>query len=194
MKCRGFTVRGEECKNNVVVSDGEVSDYCRFHKVVANLPRPDCCCVCTDPLDTEPAPLECGHWVHRDCIVKSAKAECPLCRATLSRLGRTAMKEIQRLRQIRIQEEIEEEQQEIIRSFQSIDEILDAELSPYIHSELNRLLETIIESEATGAASSPDQHRQPSETDDPTLVNLAYQMYHSTSYNELINAINDFFS
>ena len=31
-------------------------------------------------LETEETPLECGHWIHRECLVKSVKHTCPLCR------------------------------------------------------------------------------------------------------------------
>jgi len=41
--------------------------------------KPNECPVCYEVLRTS-KPLSCGHWVHKKCIVKSLKNECPICR------------------------------------------------------------------------------------------------------------------
>lgn len=41
--------------------------------------KPHECPVCFETLRTS-KPLSCGHWVHKKCIVKSLKNECPICR------------------------------------------------------------------------------------------------------------------
>lgn len=41
--------------------------------------QPDDCPVCMEALATEAA-LSCGHFVHRECIVRSGKNTCPICR------------------------------------------------------------------------------------------------------------------
>jgi hypothetical protein len=39
------------------------------------------CCVCTDPVTKEDKiPCVCNSSVHRECVVKSGKSECPVCR------------------------------------------------------------------------------------------------------------------
>lgn len=38
------------------------------------------CAVCIDPVDK---PLFCGHWVHMNCVVRSGKDECPVCRGKI---------------------------------------------------------------------------------------------------------------
>jgi hypothetical protein len=94
-QCSGTTLKGIRCtvKTNSV--------YCRFHKnqdpssvplrvpkisvrkapikipVVEELQQ-EICCVCTDPINTKLTP--CGHSVHIDCVIKSGKQLCPLCR------------------------------------------------------------------------------------------------------------------
>ena len=35
------------------------------------------CPVCTENINSS---LNCGHFVHKECIIKSGKNECPICR------------------------------------------------------------------------------------------------------------------
>ena len=28
-------------------------------------------------------PLSCGHWIHVECVIKSGKKECPMCKSAL---------------------------------------------------------------------------------------------------------------
>jgi hypothetical protein len=42
------------------------------------------CPVCFESLDNENKTLSCGHWVHKECIIKSKKDCCPLCRQTVN--------------------------------------------------------------------------------------------------------------
>ncbi len=41
--------------------------------------KPSECPVCYEPLNEDRA-LSCGHWVHKSCIIKSKKDNCPMCR------------------------------------------------------------------------------------------------------------------
>lgn len=45
--------------------------------------KPEDCPVCYDKMD-EKKPLSCGHWVHRSCVEKSRKKQCPICRSELA--------------------------------------------------------------------------------------------------------------
>ena len=58
--------------------------FCHHHihceKPMQYLDKPDECPVCLDELDQTDLPLKCGHYVHRDCIIKSGKTKCPICR------------------------------------------------------------------------------------------------------------------
>jgi hypothetical protein len=51
------------------------------HKKVFDVP--DECIVCTEPFSNADFPFECGHWVHIDCIYKSLKSVCPICRGCI---------------------------------------------------------------------------------------------------------------
>ena len=83
-QCSGNTKRGYRCKNM------SKSNYCHLHlkqyddKHNCNLnikkyDKPNDCPVCFEPMN-EHNPLLCGHWVHIDCIKKSGKNKCPICR------------------------------------------------------------------------------------------------------------------
>jgi hypothetical protein len=37
------------------------------------------CCVCTENIYKK-TKLICGHHIHKECIIKSGKNECPICR------------------------------------------------------------------------------------------------------------------
>ena len=41
--------------------------------------KPSECPVCYEELE-DLKPLSCGHWVHKNCIIKSKKDKCPMCR------------------------------------------------------------------------------------------------------------------
>ncbi len=41
--------------------------------------KPSECPVCYEALE-DLKPLSCGHWVHKGCIIKSKKDNCPMCR------------------------------------------------------------------------------------------------------------------
>lgn len=41
--------------------------------------KPSECPVCYESLNEDKA-LSCGHWVHKSCIIKSKKDNCPMCR------------------------------------------------------------------------------------------------------------------
>jgi hypothetical protein len=45
--------------------------------------KPAECIICTDEMN-ENTPLECGHWIHIECVKKHFKPECPLCRTSLN--------------------------------------------------------------------------------------------------------------
>lgn len=72
-------------------------DMCKKHCKQYHFEKPEECPVCLESLKEEKYPLlECGHWVHHDCVVNSGKAECPCCRASvkLNKTQRSALKKI----------------------------------------------------------------------------------------------------
>lgn len=98
--CLGITNKGKRCNKKTL------NGYCKYHISQKDPPdehssleehsssdecssRDECsssdeCCVCTDPVQKDKKILcECNSSVHRECIVKSGKSECPVCRRTV---------------------------------------------------------------------------------------------------------------
>ena len=67
--------------------------------------KPCECPVCFESLKNEKKSLSCGHWVHKDCIIKSKKDTCPLCRQTikLNKEERFKLNELQMDEHLRVE-------------------------------------------------------------------------------------------
>lgn len=57
--------------------------YCAEHKTQYSLEKPDECAVCLEAIGADEVPWSCGHYIHRECITRSLKAACPICRTSL---------------------------------------------------------------------------------------------------------------
>jgi hypothetical protein len=66
--------------------------------------KPQDCPVCFESLDNENKTLSCGHWVHTECVIKSKKDCCPLCRQTV----KLSLEEQYRLQELQHQEQRDE--------------------------------------------------------------------------------------
>jgi hypothetical protein len=134
MRCNGVTKKGENCKIDTV----EGHEYCWRHIVPPiSIDKPDECCICIEPLNDEKTPLECGHWIHRECVVKSAKAQCPLCRAPLPHLGKKILKQIETVRKARLRQQVEEEHQELLNA---INTTVEEQINPQLYQRVVELL------------------------------------------------------
>jgi len=85
--------------------------------------KPEDCPICCESMDSQKEALECGHWVHTECIVKSAKAQCPICRKSLIS-SKTDMAEIKRLHLKYGNERTEEEQRELVEGHRELVEVM----------------------------------------------------------------------
>jgi len=88
-QCKGIKKNGKRCEMML-----NSKEYCKYHEP-NNTPKDegpmdtrfkeDCCCICTDEFKSDFRPLkECGHWVHQECVARSGKSECPVCRIKVS--------------------------------------------------------------------------------------------------------------
>lgn len=108
--CEGTTLKGKKCSRKV--SNGL---FCGQHKVQCKPEKqfveekPDDCPVCCEIFTETDKHLECGHWVHLDCVRKSMRAECPICRKPVRHLDERTMCEIEQRRTQTINELHEEE-------------------------------------------------------------------------------------
>jgi hypothetical protein len=78
IKCCGLTINGDElekCKN---ISDKK---YCPEHSHRYRLEKPDDCPICIESISDETEiPLECGHLIHKECLIPTNIHICPMCR------------------------------------------------------------------------------------------------------------------
>jgi hypothetical protein len=61
--------------------------YCTRHiheqEPLQSIDKPEECPVCVEDFQVDEKPLTCGHWVHKSCVIKSGKGQCPICRFEL---------------------------------------------------------------------------------------------------------------
>jgi len=81
IKCCGLSindVRLEKCEN---VSDKK---YCSVHSHRYRLEKPDECPICMESVSDETEiPLECGHLIHKECLIPTNIHICPMCRQSM---------------------------------------------------------------------------------------------------------------
>jgi hypothetical protein len=130
--CKGFTLDGKQCHRKTK------GNFCYQHRVNFMQEKPLECIICLESISTQKRALECGHWIHKRCIIKSAKAECPLCRTPLH-LGLRARQQINKLATLRAREQFEDEERELIEEYRS--EIFNPQIQEYIHNIIGYLLE-----------------------------------------------------
>lgn len=75
--CIGTTIKGNQCRKK----PGK-NNYCSTHSHMFIYNKPDDCPICMDDIANESQPLSCGHWVHKQCILKW-KPQCPVCRSDI---------------------------------------------------------------------------------------------------------------
>jgi hypothetical protein len=71
------------CKLNVFPNYKYCTKHIHHQEPLQNIERPSECPVCMDHLDQDEKSLTCGHWVHKSCVIKSGKGQCPICRFEL---------------------------------------------------------------------------------------------------------------
>lgn len=85
--CYGLTKKGTCCKNKRYTEkvNGVIKNYnyCKLHYKQYNFEKPEECPICMEKLDNTP-PLKCGHWIHKECIMKWKEDTCPICRAKIN--------------------------------------------------------------------------------------------------------------
>lgn len=71
------------CKKTIFPNYNFCNTHNHHEKPLIELEKPEECTICLDEFEINEKPLKCGHWVHRQCIVKSGKNQCPICRFTV---------------------------------------------------------------------------------------------------------------
>jgi hypothetical protein len=75
MTCNAKTIKGQSCKNKCM----DKLNYCKIHNYIYKIEKPEDCLICCESLKREKYPLSCGHWIHKECIYKWSKKQCPVC-------------------------------------------------------------------------------------------------------------------
>ncbi len=145
--CKAITLSGKPCHRKI-----KRTRYCYQHCAILAFrqAKPKECIVCCNSLADQKRALECGHWIHKRCVVESAKAECPVCRTPLN-LGLRVMKYINKLAQKREQELLLEEEEELRVELENQVSILIAPaLQERIHDVISDILEDTDDIDTTG--------------------------------------------
>lgn len=71
------------CKLNIFPNYKYCTKHIHKQEPIQNIEKPTECPVCMEHLEEDEKPLACGHWVHKPCIIKSGKGQCPICRFEL---------------------------------------------------------------------------------------------------------------
>ena len=81
IKCCGLSIKDdilEKCEN---ISDKK---YCPDHSHIYRLEKPDDCPICMESISDETEiPLECGHLIHKECLIPTNIHICPMCRQSM---------------------------------------------------------------------------------------------------------------
>lgn len=79
--------------------------------------RQDDCHVCCDSIDE---PLSCGHWIHIDCVVKTGRPNCPLCKRVVSMSCENAVK-MEQIKNTKKRQQEEMERRELLNTYPNQD-------------------------------------------------------------------------
>jgi len=80
-QCRGLEIQQDQL---VPCSNQCRNKYCEDHEEKYSLEKPEDCAICMEHVyEQTETPLECGHWFHKQCLVKTNKYNCPMCRQSM---------------------------------------------------------------------------------------------------------------
>jgi hypothetical protein len=118
-QCQGITKKHKQCKKMVKEPNETTQCFCSMHKTTnKRVYEKEPCPVCFE--NNVECILDCGHWVHKECIILSGKAECPICRCKVS-LNKTETKKINKRKKefdiLQIREDEQELEEQFIRGF-----------------------------------------------------------------------------
>jgi len=137
-KCQGITLKGNKCRRKSV---GHT--HCHLHRNTHGYRevKPEDCLICCESLNNQRHALDCGHWIHTQCIVNSAKAECPLCRKPVD-LGIRDMTKLTKLAKKRKLDTLQEEEEELRAGLQDhVTELIGPLLQERLQDAVGFLLE-----------------------------------------------------
>lgn len=118
------------------------SDYCTLHHKKTMF-KTDNCPICMEKFTDNSRPLKkCHHWIHKKCIIKSGKDECPICRTSQPGLNKKELKRL-RKRKIKMKADTEREDEKAAEEYQEYEENSDDEVVVTTGSELLSMISSL---------------------------------------------------
>jgi hypothetical protein len=102
--------------------------------------KPESCPVCLNCISNELIfPLSCGHYVHRDCVVRSMKSCCPMCRKEVL----LTHEELRKIHLFKEREKREHKRQRRIREIRRVISLHRTSTIDQVCNSLNSISESI---------------------------------------------------
>ena len=94
--CNSLIIRNNElyyCKENFKTKN-LTKIYCDEHEFKNNMCKDVIeCCICFESINKEnEIPLDCGHLFHKNCLLKTDKIICPLCKVSFTNIEKNYIK------------------------------------------------------------------------------------------------------
>ena len=94
--CNSLIIRNNElyyCKENFKTKN-LTKIYCDEHEFKNNMCKDVIeCCICFENINKEnEIPLDCGHLFHKNCLLKTDKIICPLCKVSFTNIEKNYIK------------------------------------------------------------------------------------------------------
>lgn len=88
--CNSLVIKNNEldhCKKNFTTKNS-TKIYCDDHEYKNNICKDISeCCICFENINkNNEIPLDCGHLFHKECLLKTNKTTCPLCKISFTEI------------------------------------------------------------------------------------------------------------
>jgi hypothetical protein len=89
--CNSLIINNNEleyCKKIFKTEQNSIDIYCNEHKFKNNMCKDIVeCCICFEIVNkTKEIPLNCGHLFHKECLLKTEKTICPICKSSFTEI------------------------------------------------------------------------------------------------------------
>ena len=97
-QCNSLIIKNNElyyCKKKFTTTNS-TKMYCNEHEYKNNICKDIIeCCICFEIINKEnEIPLDCGHLFHKECLLKTDKILCPLCKVSFTNIEINYIKHI----------------------------------------------------------------------------------------------------
>ena len=94
--CNSLIIKNNElyyCKKKFTTKNS-TKMYCDEHEFKNNMCKDIIeCCICFETINKEnEIPLDCGHLFHKECLLKTDKIVCPLCKVSFTNIEKNYIK------------------------------------------------------------------------------------------------------